>query len=65
MEESLYQVLCYIMPILAIVVFIALFYIQAGYGIFQNKQLGNKHTQSMGMGTNGMPGFFLHAILMD
>ena len=58
MEESLYQVLCYIMPILAIVVFIALFYIQAGYGIFQNKHWGISIPNRWGWALMECPAFF-------
>lgn len=58
MEESLYQVLCYIMPILAIVVFIALFYIQAGYGIFQNKHWGISIPNRWGWVLMECPAFF-------
>ena len=58
MEESLYQVLCYIMPILAIVVFIALFYIQAGYGIFQNKHWGISIPNQWGWVLMECPAFF-------
>lgn len=40
MIESIYHSLLYAMPIMAIFVFIALFYIKAGYGIFRTKAWG-------------------------
>ncbi len=40
MIETLYNTLITIMPILAIIVFIALFFIKAGYGMFRNKKWG-------------------------
>ena len=40
MEQQIYNTLIIAMPILAVIVFIALFFIKAGYGIFQNKSWG-------------------------
>lgn len=40
MTEQIYLLLIQVMPYLAIVVFIALFFVQAGYGIFHTKKWG-------------------------
>ena len=40
MEQQIYNTLIIAMPILAVIVFIALFFVKAGYGIFQNKSWG-------------------------
>ena len=40
MVESVYHTLLYIMPPLAVLVFVALFFIKAGYGIFRTKAWG-------------------------
>ncbi len=40
MMETMYHTLLYAMPVLAVIVFIALFFVKAGYGIFQSRQWG-------------------------
>lgn len=40
MEDTLYNILLKIMPVLAIVVCIALFFVKAGYGMFRTKNWG-------------------------
>ena len=40
MEQQLFDVLMVAMPLLAIVVFIALFFVKAGYGLFRTDKWG-------------------------
>lgn len=45
MTEQIYLLLIQVMPYLAIVVFIALFFVQAGYGIFHTKKWGWEYSE--------------------
>lgn len=48
MEENIYHLLMTVMPILAIIVFVALFFIKAGYGMFRTRQWGPTLSNKIG-----------------
>ena len=59
MEQQIYNTLIIAMPILAVIVFIALFFIKAGYGIFQNKSWGISINNRLGWIIMECPVFFV------
>ena len=59
MIDHIYFTLLRIMPILAVVVFIALFFIKAGYGMFQTKQWGFTVNNKLGWVLMESPAFLL------
>ena len=60
MINTFFNSLMYIMPVLAVIVFIALFFVKAGYGIFHTKSWGLSLPNKVGwvimecLGDNGM-----------
>lgn len=63
MAQSFYHLLLYIMPVLAVAVFIALFFIRAGYGIFRTSRWGICLPNRWGWVIMESPVFFLMAYL--
>lgn len=63
MINTLFNVLMYIMPVLAIIVFIALFFIKAGYGIFHTKSWGLSLPNKVGWVIMECPAFILMAVM--
>ena len=63
MENNIYNLLLIIMPILAIFVFIALFFIKAGYGMFQTKQCGWSINNKIGWVMMESPAFLIMLFL--
>ncbi len=59
LEED-YNTVLISMSIIAVVVFIALFFIKAGYGIFRTKQWGCQSTTNW-LGADGAPCFYINA----
>ena len=59
MEQQIYNTLIIAMPILAVIVFIALFFVKAGYGIFQNKNWGISINNRLGWIIMECPVFFV------
>ena len=59
MEENLYHLLLKVMPPLAVVVFIALFFVKAGYGIFRTKTWGISVPNKLGWILMECPVFFV------
>ena len=58
MEKDIYDALLYIMPALAVVVFIALFFIKAGYGMFHSNKWGISLPNKLGWVLMECPAFF-------
>ena len=63
MTETIYNSLLYIMPILAIIVFVALFFIKAGYGMFQTRQWGPSIPNKLGWILMECPAFIAMLII--
>lgn len=63
MTETLYTYLLYAMPLLAIFVFAALFFIKAGYGIFRTKAWGVSLPNKVGWVLMECPAFIIMLIL--
>ncbi|WP_300725183.1 DUF1295 domain-containing protein [uncultured Bacteroides sp.] len=64
MIRSLYHTLIHIMPILAVVVFLALFFVKAGYGIFQSKKWGFSLPNKIGWILMESPAFLMMLLLL-
>lgn len=63
MIDTLFNALMYIMPVLAIIVFIALFFVKAGYGIFHTKSWGLSLPNKVGWVIMECPAFILMAAM--
>lgn len=63
MINTLFNTLLYIMPVLAVIVFIALFFIKAGYGIFRTKAWGYSLPNKTGWILMEAPAFISMACL--
>lgn len=63
MIETLFDVLMYIMPVLAVTVFIALFFLRAGYGIFHTAGWGLSLSNRVGWVIMECPAFVLMAVM--
>ena len=59
MIETMYHTLLYAMPVLAVIVFIALFFVKAGYGIFQSRQWGISLPNKVGWVIMECPAFLM------
>ena len=59
MMETMYHTLLYAMPVLAVIVFIALFFVKAGYGIFQSRQWGISLPNKVGWVLMECPAFLM------
>ncbi len=59
MEEKIYQVLIRLMPVLAVIVFIALFFVKAGYGMFRTPKWGTSLSNKTGWILMECPAFFM------
>lgn len=59
MMETMYHTLLYAMPVLAVIVFIALFFVKAGYGIFQSRQWGISLPNKVGWVIMECPAFLM------
>ena len=63
MIDTLFNALMYIMPVLAVIVFIALFFVKAGYGIFHTKSWGLSLPNKVGWVIMECPAFILMAVM--
>ena len=63
MIDTLFNALMYIMPVLAVIVFIALFFVKAGYGIFHTKSWGLSLPNKVGWVIMECPAFILMAAM--
>ncbi len=59
MTDTIYHVLLYIMPPLAVIVFLALFFVKAGYGIFRTKDWGISLPNKVGWIIMECPAFLM------
>lgn len=59
MTDTIYHVLLYIMPPLAVIVFLALFFVKAGYGIFRTKDWGISLPNKIGWIIMECPAFLM------
>ena len=63
MIDTLFNSLMYIMPVMAVIVFIALFFVKAGYGIFHTKSWGLSLPNKVGWVIMECPAFILMATM--
>ena len=63
MERQLFDALMVIMPVLAIIVFVALFFVKAGYGWFRTRNWGLSIDNRIGWVCMEAPVFFVMAHL--
>ena len=64
MEQQTFDLLLLTMSALAVVVFAALYYVRAGYGMFQTSKWGISLNNKLGWIIDGSAGVFRHALLM-
>lgn len=65
MTDTLYQALLYIMPPLAVIVFLALFFVKAGYGMFRTKDWGISLPNKLGWVIMECPAFLMMLYLWN
>lgn len=65
MTDTLYQALLYIMPPLAVIVFLALFFVKAGYGMFRTKDWGISLPNKLGWVIMECPAFLMMLFLWN
>lgn len=65
MTDTLYQALLYIMPPLAVIVFLALFFVKAGYGMFRTKGWGISLPNKLGWVIMECPAFLMMLYLWN
>jgi len=62
MGQQTFEFLLLTMSALAVVVFVALYYVRAGYGMFHTPPVGSFREQQIGLDTDGSTGIPCYAI---